>query len=67
MDNYTVQLHSRHTISDFHCNSCHGTLTYVQVLNDDERIQEDYFLCENCQNKIQSKYLQDEDIPEFYD
>lgn len=57
----------RVNVSDFKCNICNGPLNYIQLLNDNIRIQEDFFECEHCGKRIESKYLREEDIPEFYD
>jgi|GEM_PF-1050477 len=67
MNNESKCATSRVTVSDFHCNICSGPLNYIQLLNDEVRIQEDYFICENCGTRIESKFLQEEDMPEFYD
>ena len=67
MNNVKTPGRRRVTLSDFNCNICNGPLNYVQILNDDIRIQEDFFECKNCGKRIESKFLREEDIPEFYD
>ena len=67
MDSDKTRSYPRITLSDFNCNICNGPLNYVQILNDEIRIQEDFFECANCGRRIESKFLREEDIPEFYD
>ncbi|WP_407426483.1 hypothetical protein [Arcticibacter sp.] len=51
----------------FTCNCCNAALNYIQVLNDDLRIQEDYFECSECGLKIESLITEEEDVPAFFD
>ena len=58
---------ARTSHSVFSCPTCHSKLDYVQVLNDELRIQEDFFTCEKCGSKIESVFVEEEDVPAFYD
>jgi transcription elongation factor Elf1 len=53
--------------SPFSCPVCNHQLEYVQVLVDDEnRILEDYFQCKACFTHIQNEQME-EDLPGFCD
>ena len=67
MNNETKVSCMRVSVSDFKCNICNCPLNYIQVLNDHIRVQEDFFECDHCGKRINSKFLREEDIPEFYD
>ncbi|TQM46937.1 hypothetical protein BDE36_4693 [Arcticibacter tournemirensis] len=58
---------SRVSHSVFTCPCCNSALDYVQLLNDDKRIQEDFFVCEKCGSRIESVFVEEEDVPAFYD
>lgn len=58
---------SRVSHSVFTCPCCDAPLDYVQLLNDDKRIQEDFFVCEKCGSRIESVFVEEEDVPAFYD
>lgn len=65
-------METRHAISNtsstvFTCNCCNEALNYVQLLNDELRIQEDYFECPKCGTKIESLMTEEEDVPAFFD
>ncbi|WP_131676596.1 hypothetical protein [Arcticibacter eurypsychrophilus] len=58
---------SRVSTSIFTCHCCNSPLNYVQILNDELRIQEDFFECQNCGTRIDSLMTEDEDVPAFFD
>jgi len=65
-------METSHAISNvsstvFTCNCCNSALNYIQLLNDDLRIQEDYFECPKCGAKIESLMTEEEDVPAFFD
>ena len=58
---------SRVSHSVFTCPCCNSELDYVQLLNDDKRIEEDFFVCEQCGSRIESVFVEEEDVPAFFD
>lgn len=56
---------SKITLSNHHCDVCEKPLLYVQVLNDELRLQDDFFECSCCKKRIESVMVKGEDIPEF--
>lgn len=65
MENHKVI--SNVSATTFTCNCCSTALNYIQVLNDNLRIQEDFFECPKCGAKIESLLTEDEDVPAFFD
>ncbi|PRY53571.1 hypothetical protein B0I27_10336 [Arcticibacter pallidicorallinus] len=63
----THKVISNVSASAFNCNCCDASLNYIQVLNDELRIQEDYFECPKCGSKIESLLTEEEDVPAFFD
>ena len=60
-----VNFISRTTSSVYSCDECNAPLSYIEILNDEMRVQEDYFECEFCQKKIKCAFEKDEEVPDY--
>lgn len=57
----------RENSTDFTCNMCSGSIMYVQVMEKPMRLVADFFQCDRCGYKIETKDMQEEEFPAFYD
>ncbi len=51
----------------FTCSCCNSALDYVQQINGENCIENDYFVCESCGSKIESVLREEEEVPAFFD
>ena len=58
---------SRSTTSNHYCECCNAPLQHVELLNDEMRVQEDYFECEYCQKRIECSFDKDDEVPDYAD
>lgn len=60
-----TRLISRSTASVYSCDNCNAPLNHVELLNDEMRVQEDYFECEYCQKRIECTFEKDDEVPDY--
>lgn len=51
----------------FTCSCCNSTLDYVQLINEHNSVEKDYFACDTCGATIEGLGVKEEEVPAFFD